>query len=169
MSVSIPAVPRVVARVRGLPGGFFLRAEVADALGTSPATLRRFAAKSQAMGPSCTITYGGLAVPVYDTAAVARLHAHLAEHRSPRGRPRLWADEERRARRAAHSAAGYRRRRAALLRERGDHAGAERLLGDAERITMALRSSQRARSAAPLRSAAGRLDDRRDIRVSMGA
>src|SRR5438034_5529055 len=91
---SIPAVPRVVARVRGLPGEFFLRAEVADALGTSPATLRRLAAKSQAMGPSGTITYGGLVVPVYDTAAVARLHAHLAEHRSPRGRPRLWADEE---------------------------------------------------------------------------
>jgi hypothetical protein len=106
LTITIPALPRIVARVRRLPGECFLRAEVADALGASPATLRRLAGKSALLRPSGTVTYGRLTVPVYDAEAVARLHAHLAEHRSPRGRRRLWTDEERRARRAAHCAAG---------------------------------------------------------------
>ncbi len=86
-----------------------------------------------------------LAVPVYDAETVARLHAHLAEHRSPRGRPRLWSDAERSARRAAHSTAEYRRRRAVNLRERGDHTGAERMLVDAEQISTALQCGYRDR------------------------
>jgi hypothetical protein len=145
--VSVPA--RVVAAVRGLPGECFLRAEVADALGTSPATLRRLAVKTAMLGPSGTLRHGALLVPVYDAAAVARLHAHLAQHRSGRGRRRLWTDEERRARRAAHSAAGYRRRRAAALRERGEPAAADRLQHDADRMAAALRYAHRARSVPP--------------------
>jgi hypothetical protein len=148
LTVIIPALPRVVALVRSLPGESFLRAEAADALGTSPATLRRLAGKSAALGPSGTVTYGRLTVPVYDAATVERLHAHLAEHRSPRGRRRLWTDEERRARRAAHCAAGYRRRRAAVLRERGDHTGAARFLRDADGVAAALRTDYSARAAA---------------------
>jgi hypothetical protein len=143
--IAIPAIPHIVERVRALSGEFYLRAEVADALGISPSTLRRIAARIVPLGPSGTITAGTLTVPVYNTAAIARLHAHLAEQRSRRGRPRLWTDEERRARRAAHAAAGYRRRRAAELRDRADHDGADRMLRDADRIRADLRFAHRRR------------------------
>ncbi len=138
-------MPKIVAQVRSMPGEFFLRAEVADALDVSSATLRRLATRSTLLVPTTSVMTGMLAVPVYDAETVARLHAHLAEHRSPRGRPRLWSDAERSARRAAHSTAGYRRRRAVALRERGDHAGAKRMLVDAEQISTALQCGYRDR------------------------
>lgn len=148
MTITSPTVPRVIAQVRCLPGEFFARAEVANALGTSPATLRRLAvAEPMVFAPTSTVIYGTLAVPVYDASAVALLHAHLADHASRRGRPRLWTDEERLARRAAHSAAGYRRRRAAQLRDRGDAAAADRMLRDGDRIATGLRAAHRIRSA----------------------
>jgi hypothetical protein len=62
LTVDIPVLARVVARVRGLPGECFLRAEVADALGTSPATLRRLAAKTAMLGPSGMVRHGALVV-----------------------------------------------------------------------------------------------------------
>ena len=72
LAVDIPVVAQVVA-VRGLPGECFLRAEVADALGTAPATLRRLAGKTAMLGPSGAVRHGALVVPVYDAEAVARL------------------------------------------------------------------------------------------------
>jgi hypothetical protein len=164
LTITIPPVPRVVAHVRNMPGDFFLRAEVADALAVSPATLRRLAlTDTMTLGPSAMVTYGTLLVPAYNAAAIARLHAYLAAHRSARGRPRLWTDTERRARRAAHSAAGYRRRRAAALRDRGDQAEAEQMLRDADRLRSTLRYAHQERSAASHRSGTARATCSSDV------
>ncbi len=148
LPIRLAPVPSIVARARALHGENFLRREVADALDVSATTLRRLAGKIVLLAPDSTISYGTLTVPVYDLATVARLHAHLAEHRPPRGRPRLWSDAERSARRAAHSAAGYRHRRAALLHARGDHVAAWGMQDAAACITAMLRAAQTERSAA---------------------
>jgi hypothetical protein len=50
--IVIPALPYVAERVRALPGEFYLRAEVADALGVSPSTLRRLGAKNTQLAPT---------------------------------------------------------------------------------------------------------------------
>jgi hypothetical protein len=150
LNTRIATVPNVVAEIRSLRGDFYLRREVADALDVSPATLRRLAiAEPTLLGPSAVLMWGRLSVPVYDPGAVSRLHTHLARYRSHCGRRRLWTDDERRARRTAHSAAGYRRRRAATLIDRGDHAAAERMLTDADCIATGLLSAQTDRKAAP--------------------
>jgi hypothetical protein len=47
MPIHITEVNPLVAHVRALPGVNYLTSEVADALGTSLATLRRLAATSQ--------------------------------------------------------------------------------------------------------------------------
>jgi len=147
LTVHLPAVPQVVAQVRMLPGDFFLRAEVADALAVSPATLRRLACtETTTLGPSDMVSSGSLLVPVYDASAIARLHLHLAAHRSPRGRRRLWTDAERHERRAAYSALGYRRRRAAALRARGDHPAADQVQREADRLAAQLHAAHDHRS-----------------------
>ena len=115
MPIHIATVNPLVARVRALPGVFYLTSEVADALDTSAATLRRLALAHTDLAPSSTTFYGRLRVDLYNDADVYRLHSHLAAHQSRRGRPRLWTDQERRERRNAYSAAGYHRRRAARL------------------------------------------------------
>src|SRR5690242_20510427 len=98
-----------------MPGDLFLRSEVADALNVSSSTLSRLAHSDtkghgvggrNALGPTMFVGHGSLRVPLYDGAAVDRLAAHIAGYRSRRGRPRLWSDEERSRRRAAHSAVG---------------------------------------------------------------
>jgi hypothetical protein len=123
----IAPIPTVIAAVRALPGEHFLCHEVADVLEVSPATLRRLSgSESMTLGPTANFVAGGKTVAVYDLAAVDRLFAYLSQHRSAAGRPRLWSDSERRARRLAYNTAGYRRRRAASLHERGRHADADR-------------------------------------------
>jgi hypothetical protein len=164
LTVHIPTVPRVVAQVRMLPGEFFLRAEVADALAVSPATLRRLARTAPgALAPSAVLKYGDLLIPVYNAAAIARLHAHLAAHRSPRGRRRLWTDAERCERRAAYSALGHRRRRAALLRDGGDHSGADRVDREADQLAGRLRAARKRRC-----TASPRVDWTEGIAVTAG-
>jgi hypothetical protein len=137
-----------VGFVRGLPDEFYLRHEVADALGVSAATLDRLGRSDpDHLGPCQRMMFGGLQVLLYDRDRIERLHAHLAEHRSRRGRPRLWSDEERRARRAAYSALGYRCRRAKELRARGDHAEGDRMQHLADQLAAELRHDHDRRSA----------------------
>jgi len=157
LTVHIAGMAAVVAFVRALPGGFYLRREVADALGVSAATLGRLGrTNADRLGPSHRVKFRGLPVLLYDQDRVDRLHAHLAHHRSRRGRPRLWSDEERRARRVAYSSIGYRQRRAAELRTRGDHDEAARMVLCAEQVASELRMDHARRSAAPeLRLGAG--------------
>ena len=121
----IDRINPAVAFVRGLDQAWFLCSEVAYALGTSPSTLRRMArADPREMGPAEVIAFGRIEIWLYDMAGVDRLHHHLMTDRSdgtpPRGRPRLWTDQERRHRRTALSAASYQRRRARALRAIGD-------------------------------------------------
>ena len=141
----------MVFNVRGLPGEFYLRREVADALGVSAATLDRLGRSDpDHLGQCHRILFGGLPVLLYDHDRIERLHAHLATHRTRRGRPRLWSDEERRARCATYSALGYRRRRAEQLRARGDHAEADRLHRLADQLAAELRHDHDRRYAAML-------------------
>src|SRR5664279_4004969 len=120
VTIDISAIPPLVRHVRSLDGDLYLCREVADALDLSPSTVRRFGARDpDRLGPSHETYFGRVLVYLYDAATVERLHAHLAEHRSASGQPRLWSDAERRTRRAAHNRAAYRRRRAVVLEERG--------------------------------------------------
>ncbi len=140
------AIPATVAHVRRLPGGLFLCVEVADALGVSPATVRRLGERDHdGLGPTHETCFGRMRLLLYDGDAVQRLHDHLGQHRAACGQPRLWNEGERRSRRAAHSAAGYRRRRAAQLRARGDEDGAARVGAHAHRLVTALRAEHAAR------------------------
>jgi len=136
MTVQLAAIPSLVAHVRALAGSFYLRREVSNALGVSPAPLIRMAELApDLLGPTHETHYGRVRVLLYDHDAVEQLHAHVAAHCSIRGRPRLWTDEERRSRRAAHSAAGYRRRRAADLGARGNYSCAPRPDSSGSRVT----------------------------------
>lgn len=139
--ISIPSMPIVVEIVRRLDGEHFLCREVADALDVSTATIRRLGAR-KVLAPTTIVFNGTMAVPVYDMATVERLSAHLAQHRSGAGRPRLWSDAERRVRRAAYNALGYRRRRAAALRKSGDHCAADRVQQEADRLAAQLRADR---------------------------
>lgn len=148
MTVEISAIPPLVARVRALAGELYLCREVADALGVSPATLRRLGdLDPDRLGPSHETYYGRVHVLLYDQAAVDRLHGHLAQHRSSRGRPRLWDDQERRMRRAGHSSVGYRRRRSVALHGQGDHREADAVAHRAEALSESLRSRHARRTA----------------------
>ena len=62
-----------VREVRSLPGIWYLRSEVADALGVSPATLRRLGGRAPTLGPSAVLRRGSVGVPLYDQAAVDAL------------------------------------------------------------------------------------------------
>lgn len=108
--IVLDAIPPIVAHVRALPGTYMMTTEVADALDVSANTLRRLATRTAELGPSHETYYGRIRVALYDRTTVNRLHAHLADHRSPRGRPRLWDDEQRAERRRTQSRASYRRR-----------------------------------------------------------
>jgi hypothetical protein len=112
-------VHALVAYIRALPGSWYLTSDVADAVGTSAATLRRLARTRDNLAPSHVTTYGRVRVDLYNDTDVERIAAYLRDHKSERGRPRVWTDAERRQRRIAHSAAGYHRRRAAMLASRG--------------------------------------------------
>jgi hypothetical protein len=141
-----PAVSQYAA---GLNTGYMLASEVADLLGVSATTVRRWQRRDpHQLGPTFTSCYGGHQVWLYDRAAVRRLvsAAENAAKNPERGRPRLWDPAERRERRRQHSAASYQRRRAAELAERGDHSRALSALARAESITRALerRANERA-------------------------
>ena len=124
LTIEIPAISPLIAYVRGLPGSFYLKGEVADALDVAPNTLRRLAVRDpERLGPSREVFYGRIRVALYDQNTVDVLHAYLRAHRSRRGRPRLWDDQQRRARRNTHGAAGYYRRRAVVLQQSGDVVG----------------------------------------------
>jgi len=140
MLMHLPAVNPLVAHVRALPGIFYLTSEVADALDTSPSTLRRLAAAHPDLAPTDATFYGRLRVELYDDATVHRLHDHLTTHPASRGRPRLWNDAERRARRAGHSSAGHYRRRAMLLTDRGDTESAAHATRQAQHRAAELRN-----------------------------
>src|SRR5664279_3927372 len=147
--MQIAAIPPLVAQVRALTGQFFLCNEAADALGISAATVRRLRdLDPDRLGPTAEIYNGCVRVDLYDEAALRRLHEHLAWRRNPQGRTRLWTDDERRFRRAAHCAAGYRRRLAGELRDRGDHAGAVRAADHADALVRELRATHAQRSVA---------------------
>jgi hypothetical protein len=132
MIIGIPPVPAAVARARLLHGDCLLLREASRALGTSVSTVRRLAAVDPVrLGPARHIRWGSLSISLFDLETIGRLHAHLAAHRTARGRPRLWGDDELRRRRTEYSAVGYRRRRALELAQRGDTDGAARMLVDA--------------------------------------
>ena len=71
----IAAVNPLVARVRALPGSYYRTAEVADALETSPAALRRLAVAHPDLAPGNGTYFGHIRVDLHDDDAVARLHA----------------------------------------------------------------------------------------------
>ena len=126
--------------MRALPGIWYLHSEVADALGVSPATVRRLARRAPSLQPSAVLQRGSVGVRLYDQATVDALAEQLAANGSRRGRPRLWDNQQRKRRRALHSAAGYYRRRAALLLARGDPDGARRAESRASALRAALRA-----------------------------
>lgn len=136
-----------VRAVRSLPGIWYLRSEVADALGVSPATVRRLSSRAPSLQPSAVLQRGSVGVSLYDQAAVDALGERLAATASRRGRPRLWDDQQRRRRRALHSAAGYYRRRAALLKARGDLDSARQAESRASVLRAALQASHRGATA----------------------
>lgn len=112
-----------IAHVRRLDGEFFLCTEVADALGVSPATLRRLAGRNPGgLGPTHISELATRELALYDMARVSDLAQETSRtvRGARRGRPRLWDDAERRSRRRAYSAMGYQRRRARVLDARGD-------------------------------------------------
>lgn len=146
LMVAIPRLPVAVDLVRRLDGVYFLRGEVADALRVSTSTIRRLAVHDVLLAPTAIVLNGTTAIAVYDLATIERLSAHLGEHRSRAGRPRLWSDTERRDRRAAYSALGHRRRRAEALCRAGDHLGADRAQTNADRLVGQLHADHRLRS-----------------------
>jgi hypothetical protein len=133
MPVTLPAIPPIVRHVRDLDGNLFLVREVANALGISPATVRRVAEIRPDLRPSAITMFGDMLVPLFTLEDLTRLDRYVAERRASlaaarrrsAGRPRLWSDSERRARRARHCAASYRRRCARALTEAGDLAAAQ--------------------------------------------
>jgi hypothetical protein len=143
-------LPAVVAYVRRLAPGCYLRSEVAEALGVSKSTLHRLALRNPALGPSSYTNYGAQHVWLYSEADVDRIHAHLRGHHTNRGRPTLWTPQERRQRRAASCAIAYRRRRSAELHDRGLHDDADRVAAEAADLTAHLASSHATRSARPM-------------------
>ncbi len=150
------SISALVGHVRSLPGPYYLCREVADALDVSAATLRRLAIRDPGLlGPTHEVGFHGRRVLLYDEDGLERIHRHLAAHRSGRGRRRVWSDEERRARRAAHCAVGCRRRRAVQLRARGDEAAAAHMMRAAERLAGELRAAAAARQRDGAASQAG--------------
>lgn len=145
-----------IAHVRSLDGEFYLCTEVADALGISPATLRRRAARDpDRLRPSRVTRFGATTLALYDLDDVNRLAAdvQLTVAGSRRGRPRLWDDHERRTRRRAHSAASYQRRRARTLTARGDtsSAAAASELAHATATSLAEQRQRRQAQSSPAR------------------
>jgi hypothetical protein len=132
VAIVLDPLPPVVLFVRSLDGDNYLCSEVAGALGVSTATLRRLAGiDPESFAPS-SIGFGKMLVRLYAMAEVDRLHEHLeaksiaAASGSPRrpGRRRLWADAERRDRRARYCAAAYRSRRGRELADAGAYVAA---------------------------------------------
>ncbi|MCU1659719.1 MAG: hypothetical protein JWO57_4375 [Pseudonocardiales bacterium] len=67
MTIDLAPIPPAVARVRALPGTFYLRREVSNALGVR---LDRAAigVQERVARPAIVVFKGHMAVPVYDTA-----------------------------------------------------------------------------------------------------
>lgn len=142
------AVAPVVRAVRRVPCESYLCSEVADALEVSPATIRRLSRAVPLLAePPAEMTIGAVRVPIYDAATVDRIREYLAQRPDRGGRPRLWDDSTRRARRAAFSAAGYRRRRAQQLRLHGRFGEADEFDAAAGEILARLRADHASQSA----------------------
>jgi hypothetical protein len=131
----------LVVLVRSLDADLYRAVEVADALGTSTSTLRRLGTTNwHGLGPSVVQELRGVQVWLYDMHRVEAIAAHLARHKTRRGRPRLWDGDQRRLRRTRHCAASYRRRRARELTAAHDHGGAMAARLAAQTVAVALES-----------------------------
>src|ERR1700753_1406778 len=101
------SIAPLVALVRVHHPDLYRCVEVADALNTSPATLRRLArADWKLWGPTRGAPVRGLEVCLYDMDRVESLAYYLETHSrngTRGGRPQRWGPDERRARRARHS------------------------------------------------------------------
>jgi hypothetical protein len=149
-AVSVSAASGYAAH---LDTGYMLASDVADFLGMSATTVRRWHRRDPThLGSKFTTRFGGHQIWLYDREAVRRLAvvAGNAADIPRRGRPRLWDPAERRERRRQLCAASYQRRRAAELAQRGDLADARAALARAEAISRALerQASERAGDAA---------------------
>jgi hypothetical protein len=80
LPIVLAPVHPLIAHVRALPGSWYLTSELADALGTSAATLRRLARANPSLAPNHRTNDGRISVDVFDDAAVQRLSAHLRAH-----------------------------------------------------------------------------------------
>ena len=148
-------------------GDFCLAAGVADVLGISPTTLRRWGTVDpEQLGPCYAVWFRGIELYLYDRDAIVRIERHLEQDRAQRsraGRRRSWDPDERQDRRVRHSSASYHRRRSRELATAGDESAAKEHAERATAITTQLREEEARRHGSSLRPG-----DRGDVRPRTG-
>lgn len=123
-------LPPVVRFVRKL-GPYFLRREVAEALGVSENRLASLAARNPELGPSRIAEWAGGTVALYTAEDVDRLQEHVG----PPDKRQLWTSEEYHDRQRRGKRAHDGRKRAEQLEEQGQHAKAAQARAAARRLS----------------------------------